>query len=135
MTTSTITPPTSPASRARVPLRLQLNAKLGDGSLDGSWWPQSRDLSVELADLVDHFPSEHGLVYRAVFSRPDWDAAPHRVRVNRGPIKVGSFPHDDTHQIWLTMSTHRMIGLAVESPVGPEPPGGRPSTPATEEVE
>ena len=133
MTASTTDPPTSPASTARVPLRLRLNDKLGDGSLDGSWWPQSRDLSLELADLVDHFPSEHGQVYRAVFSRPDWDTAPHRVRASRGLIKVGSYPRDDTHQIWLMMSTHRMIGLSVDPPVGSAPPRGRPSTPETEE--
>jgi hypothetical protein len=113
----------SPAgSTARLPLRLELNDRLGEGPLDGSWWPQSRDLSVELPDLVDHFPAEHGQVYRAVFSRPDWDTTPHRVQVHRGLIKVGSFPDDDTHQIWLTMSNHRMIGLSVQAPDGPAPP-------------
>ena len=60
---------------------------------------------------------EHGQVTRAVFSRPDWDTAPHRVRVSRGLIKVGSYPHDDTHQIWLTMSSRRTIGLSVEPAV------------------
>jgi hypothetical protein len=114
MTASTSTH-LQPASKVRAPLRLQLNTELGQGPLDGSWWPQSRDLSLELADLVDHFPQEHGQVYRAVFSRPDWDTAPHRVRVNRGRlIKVGSFPRDDTHQIWLMMASRRMIGLYVE---------------------
>jgi hypothetical protein len=98
-----------------------MNSRLGEGPMDGSWWPQSRDISVELSDLVDHFPSEHGEVYRAVFSRPDWDTAPHRVQVHRGPIKVGSFPGDDTHQIWLTMSNRRMIGLSVKAPDGSAP--------------
>jgi hypothetical protein len=117
-----------PPSRGRVPLRLQLNTKLGQGPLDGSWWPQSRDLSIELADLVDHFPGEHGQVTRAVFSRPDWDTAPHRVRVSRGLIKVGSYPHDDTHQIWLTMSSRRAIGLSVE-PSAPVLGGAESSQP------
>jgi hypothetical protein len=116
MTTSTDSPGTSSAPKDRLPLRLQLNSKLGQGRLDGSWWPQSRDLAVELADLVDHFPAEPGVVYRAVFSRPDWDTAPHKVRVARGIIKVGSFPRDDNHQIWLTMSNRRMIGLSVKPP-------------------
>jgi hypothetical protein len=62
-------PPTSAADR--VPLRLQLDQPTGGGALDGSWWPQSRDLSLELADLVDNFPSALGEVHRVVISRPD----------------------------------------------------------------
>jgi len=102
----------------RTPLRLRLAPTMGHGALDGSWWPQSRDLPVELADLVDNFPSDYGEVRRVVFSRPDWDTAPHRVRVGRGLLKVGSFPRDDTHQVWLSMSTHTMIRLSVTAPDG-----------------
>lgn len=111
-------PPSSPTTVERLPLRLRLEPTLGDGALDGSWWPQSRDLSLELADLVDNFPVALGRVQRVVFSRPDWDTAPHRVRVSRGLIKVGSYPHDDTHQVWLSMSTHSMIRLSVTTSEG-----------------
>ncbi len=116
MTTPTDLFPSSTPSGRREPLRLRLDAVLGDGAVDGAWWPQSTDLQLELADLVDHFPVELGRVQRVVFSRPDWDTAPHRVRVGRGPIKVGSFPHDDTHQVWLKMSTHALIRLTVKAP-------------------
>ena len=106
MTTSTEpTHPLSPVENSRSPLHLRLHAELGAGKLDGAWWPQSRDLPLELADLVDHFPSELGVVYRVVFSRSDWDTSPRRVRVARGPIKVGSYPTDDTSRVWLFMST------------------------------
>jgi hypothetical protein len=87
------------AGDSRVPLRLLLTTSLGRGPLDGAWWPQSRDLEVELADLVDHLPARAGRVVRAVYSLPDWLPAPRRVRVARGFIKAGSFPHDDTHRI------------------------------------
>jgi hypothetical protein len=36
---------------------------------------RSRDLAVELADLVDHFPPQFGRIVRALFSPPvpeDW---------------------------------------------------------------
>lgn len=119
------TPPQLPSSTTtladRLPLRLRLKPRLGDGALDGSWWPQSRDLSLELPDLVDNFPADWGQVQRVVFSRPDWDAAPHRVRVARGLIKVGSYPRDDMHQVWLSMSTHTMIRLSVATFDGPSP--------------
>lgn len=96
---------------------------MGVGALDGGWWPQSRDLSVELPDLVDNFPVALGRVQRVVFSRPDWDTAPHRVRAARGLVKVGSYPHDDTQQVWLSMSTHTIIRLSVTPAEGPaEPP-------------
>lgn len=118
--------PSSPTTVERLPLRLRLEPTIGDGALDGSWWPQSRDLSLELADLVDNFPVALGRVQRVVFSRPDWDTAPHRVRVSRGLIKVGSYPHDDTHQVWLSMSSHSMIRLSVTTSEGSSPPS--PST-------
>jgi len=117
MTTPTHPLASAPAAAAdRVPLRLQLNQAMGDGALDGSWWPQSRDLSVELADLVDNLPVELGEIHRVVFSRPDWDTAPHRVRVARGLLKVGSYPHDDNHQVWLRTSTRRIMRLSVTPP-------------------
>jgi hypothetical protein len=109
--------PPSTAENVRAPLRLRLKPELGTGALDGSWWPQSRDLPLELADLVDHFPKELGVIDRVVFSRPDWDTAPHRIRVARGVLKVGSYPGDDTSQVWLFMSTRRLIRLSVTRPV------------------
>ena len=116
MTTPTHVTPSSPApADDRLPLRLRLDPAMGDGALDGVWWPQSRDLSVELPDLVDNFPIALGEVHRVVFSRPDWDTAPHRVRVARGLLKVGSYPHEDNHQVWLWMSTRSLIRLSVAS--------------------
>jgi hypothetical protein len=124
MTTPTRTLPSAPASAAeRVPLRLRLNQTMGGGALDGSWWPQSRDLSLELADLVDNLPVELGEIHRVVFSRPDWDTAPHRVRVARGLLKVGSYPREDNHQVWLRTSTRRIMRLAVTAPESSPPPG------------
>lgn len=127
MTTS-IPQPRTPYTQAkqRVALRLHLSDPSERSAVDGSWWPQSRDLAVELADLVDHFPKQLGEVHRVVFSRPDWDTAPHRVRVARGLVKVGSYPRDDSHQVWLTMSTGQLIRLSVQTPE----PGPAPMPPA-----
>ena len=115
MTTSILQPSTRPAlANEREALRLDLSATAARGAVDGSWWPQSRDLTIEIPDLVDHFPKERGQVHRVVFSRPDWDTAPHHMQVGRGQIKVGSYPHDDTHQVWLSMSTQELIRLSVQ---------------------
>lgn len=117
MTTSNQDFPTpDKRANARVALRLDMSAPSAPGALDGAWWPQSRDPTVELPDLIDHFPKVHGEVHRVVFSRPDWDSTPHRVRAGRGLVKVGSYPRDDTHQVWLSMSTSELIRLSVRAP-------------------
>lgn len=120
MTTSLVRPvPTvSTISTGRAPLRLRLAEGRASGPLDGAWWPQSRDLRVEGADLVDHFPQDVGRVGRLLFSRPDWDAvagapALHRIRVGRGSVKVGSFPSDDTRVMVATMQSGQRLRLLV----------------------
>jgi hypothetical protein len=89
----------------------------GRDTLDGGWWPQSRDLAVELADLTDHFPPELGRIQRAVFSPPDWDPAPRRIPVGRGGfLEVGSFPADDTHVVILRTSDRLTLRVLVVPP-------------------
>ncbi len=100
-------------------LRLALSTAPGTATLDGGWWPWSRDLGVELADLVDHFPAELGRVHRVVFSRPDWDTVPRAVPVARGRVKTGSFPSDDSHMILLRMSTRTDLRILVVPPGHP----------------
>lgn len=97
----------------RVPLRLRLSDPDRPQPLDGGWWPQTRDLSVEMADLVDHFPAETGRIVRAVYSPPDWDDAPKRVTTARGYIETAAVPRDPTPVIMLTTSDRRKLCLVV----------------------
>ncbi len=119
---------TTPAPPApdRVPLRfVARDRRASDAGLDGAWWPQSRDLQVEVADLLDHFPAEVGHVRRLLYSRPDWELDPsgawaRKVRARRGVVKVGSFPGDDTHLMVLLMATGaRLRVLVVPSTADP----------------
>jgi hypothetical protein len=103
-------------SRSRVPLRLNMAEHPGRDHLDGGWWPQSRDLAVELADLVEHFPARFGRIVRALFSPPDWDPAPRRIPVAGGYVKVGSFPRDDSHVIDLTTTDRTVLHVLVVPP-------------------
>ncbi len=100
-------------------LRLQLSPIPGNGPLEGAWWPRSRDLDDELADLVDHFPAGVGRISRALFSRPDWLTRPRRIKVARGYLKTGSFPSDDTHLMRLKLSSERELRLLVIPPDTP----------------
>lgn len=114
---------THPIPTTRVPLRIRMSFRSGRDRLDGAWWPQSRDLGVELADLVDHFPPASGRITRAVYSPPDWDTAPERqLAVAGGNVKVGSFPRDDTHVIRLKTADRAILHLLVVPPGTPEAP-------------
>jgi hypothetical protein len=104
----------------RPPLRLQLSGSPGRGAIDGGWWPYSRNIDIELADLIDGFPAVIGRVDRVLYSRPDWDRQPRSVRVARGRIKTGSFPRDNTHVIVLAMSTQTRLMLLVVPPDHPQ---------------
>lgn len=104
------------AAGARLPLRLLMSSSVGRGAMDGAWWPQSRDLQIELADLVDHFPKEIGQIGHAVYSTPDWLPAPRRIKVARGFIKADSFPRDDTHLILLRTPGGEFLRVMVVPP-------------------
>lgn len=106
----------NPPTATRVPLRLRMAEPGSHNHLDGGWWPQGRDLAVELADLVDHFPERFGRVVRAVYSPPDWDEGSHGISVGTGFMKVGSFPRDDTHMMVLKTSDRRTHRLLVVPP-------------------
>jgi Family of unknown function (DUF5994) len=111
--------PSSPAHASRMPLRMQLAASPAVGHLSGVWWPQSRNLQVEAADLVDHFPDQIGHIDRLLFSRPDWDNSVvdcrgvRRIGARRGLVKVDSFPSDDTHLMILLLASGRRVSLTV----------------------
>jgi hypothetical protein len=99
-----------------VPLRLRLSDPAVPHPLDGGWWPQSRNLTAELADLVDNFPPERARITRALYSPPDWPEAPKRVPTARGYIETGFAKGDDTHVIMLTTSDRRKLCLIVIPP-------------------
>ena len=117
MTTSSNPLPTPPLSSDG--LRLTLLDSPAPGSPDGAWWPRSRDLQVEGADLVDHFPTTAGRIQRLLFSRPDWDdsmtasGGTRSIQAARGRIKMGSFPSDDTHLMVATMASGQRLKLLV----------------------
>ena len=112
--------------RSRGPLRLRMTAEHPGGNrLDGGWWPRSRDLAVELPDLVDHFPPQFGRIVRALFSPPDWQPAARRIPVAGRYVKVGSFPRDDTHLIQLKTSGGSVLHVLVVPPSFSDDQGGK----------
>jgi hypothetical protein len=101
---------------ARGPLRIRFAEDPDREHLDGGWWPQSRDLAVEIADLAEHFPPSVGRIVRALVSPPDWDTAVRQVPASGSYLKVGSFPRDDTHLIHLKTSDKASLRFLVVPP-------------------
>jgi hypothetical protein len=102
---------------ARLPLRLLMSPSPGRGLLDGAWWPQSRNLAVEFAHLVDNFPAGLGRPMRVVYSQAGWAPAPRWINVARGrPIRAGSFPGPDTQRVMLHMGGTIILQLMVVPP-------------------
>jgi hypothetical protein len=89
----------SPSLVVNRSLRLRLSPSIGKRALDGAWWPFSRDLTVEALDLVDHFPAAFDRIRRVVYSTPDWDAAPPRIKTADVFVSLASFPRDETHRV------------------------------------
>jgi hypothetical protein len=85
------------------PLRFALRPVHDRALPDGAWWPESRSLDDQLGGLFALWPAEAGRIVRVLYSPPDWDDHPRSVAVPGRRIKTGSFPHDDTHQLTLSM--------------------------------
>ncbi len=111
-----VTPNSSVSPSTRQPLRLRMSETLGKQPLDGGWWPQSRDLTAELGDLVDNFPTALGRIVRVIYSPPDWDDAPRRVPTKRGYVKAGFDADDDTHVLVLMTSDRQEMCVLVVPP-------------------
>jgi hypothetical protein len=105
-----------PTPEPRGELRLNLVAQPDGQTLDGGWWPYSRDLILEMADLARNFPKERGRIVRAAYSPRDWDTAPRRVTAGAEIVKLGPAPGEETHEITLETASHEVLTLLVIPP-------------------
>jgi hypothetical protein len=102
------------------PARLALRPQLDRKRPSGAWWPESRTLSDQLGTLFASWPPEAGRIVRVLYSPPDWDDRPRSVRVGGGRrVKTGSFPHDDTQQVTLSMMDGARWAIRVIAPDTP----------------
>jgi hypothetical protein len=114
--------PSIPAARRTArdsgPLRLHMVDDRQPAGLDGVWWPRTRDIVAEIADLVDHFPSDRfGRVVRVLVSPADWDDRPRHALVRGGIIRLGYLPpEDESHLVHVTTSERTLLPLLVVPP-------------------
>ena len=64
--------------RGGIDVRVSLRANAGDGSsaFDGAWFPRTRDLAVELPELIAELDRRGVRVERFTYALDAWDAPP-----------------------------------------------------------
>lgn len=97
--------------------RLALAADLArHGSVDGGWWPRSRDAARELVELVTILAGRLGRVVRLTVDASDWDDIPRRsITVGGHVVRIGAFPTLN-HMIIVTKGRGEQFLLLVVPP-------------------
>ncbi|MET9880197.1 DUF5994 family protein [Actinacidiphila glaucinigra] len=68
-----------------------------EGTLDGAWWPRTRDIAAELPSLITALTEHLGPVTRVGLDSNAWDELPTRIMVDDRVVHIDSFPvGDDT---------------------------------------
>jgi Family of unknown function (DUF5994) len=111
---SPIAPPDDGQAHA---LRLRMKPKGSlAGYVDGGWWPWSRDLTVELAALVEVLAVRLGGVTRVDFVSTEWNAAPRRFTVDGNTVYLEGFRFADEHIVHVSGPDQQRITLLVIPP-------------------
>ncbi|MEV1175804.1 DUF5994 family protein [Nonomuraea sp. NPDC049784] len=99
-------------------VRLSLNPLLDRrGTVDGAWWPRTRDASAELPALISAVDRRLGrAVLRVGLYLDAWDHIPRRIPARGRQVRVGWFRHADPRLITLTIAGTEPITLLVIPP-------------------
>ncbi|MDQ0405174.1 DUF5994 family protein [Streptomyces sp. NPDC000349] len=85
------------------------------GTLDGAWWPRSRDIAGELPGLVSALSEYLGPITRVGLDTDAWDELPTRMTIDGRVVHIDSFPvGDDT--VLVTRGGNDLFSLLVVPP-------------------
>ncbi len=95
------------------------------GSADGTWWPRSLNLVVELPGLLSAVRSAGYEVNRVTYNLTDWQTAPRKQVIHKGVVYLDGYHHQRAASIGLRgRSGWPRIELTVVPPVLPPPVPG-----------
>jgi len=89
-------------------------------TLDGHWWPESRNPGAELPDLVRAINQVHGPVVRLLLSASGWATRPHQIVVAGRTVSVGYFAERPPVLLTAICADGHTVALLVS-------PAGRPA--------
>ncbi len=96
--------PEAEGHRGGIDVRVSIRSDAGDGGqgFDGAWFPRSRDLAVEVPELIAAL-DRHGVrVERFTYSLDAWLPAPRKVVVGGRVVRTGGFRSMDDGAVCLT---------------------------------
>ncbi|MEV4569709.1 DUF5994 family protein [Nonomuraea sp. NPDC049419] len=110
--------PSSPVFAEQSALRLSLNTVLHQqGTIDGAWWPRTRDAGAELPALISAVDQRLGRAVLRVGLHVDaWDDIPRRIQAPDRQVRVGWFRSADPRLITLSFAGTSPISLLVIPP-------------------
>jgi hypothetical protein len=111
-------PTPSPAATTR--LRLKPDGP-ATGSVDGAWWPRSRDLAAELPGLFAALTDRLGRIEFVSYHLGDWAPAPRKLTAGGGSVRLGGYRFQRTGSVDVVANARR-VTLAVIPPGAAEQP-------------
>ena len=96
--------PEAEGHRGGIDVRVSIRSDAGDGDqgFDGAWFPRSRDLAVEVPELIAALDRRGVRVERFTYALDAWLPAPRKVVVGGRVVRTGGFRSMDAGTVCLT---------------------------------
>ena len=90
--------------RGGIDVRVSLRENAGDGSspFDGGWFPRTRDLAVELPELIAELDRRGVRVERFTYPLDAWSPVPRKLALQDRVVRTGGFRSMDPGVVCLT---------------------------------
>ncbi|MCE5289027.1 MAG: DUF5994 family protein [Nocardiaceae bacterium] len=98
---------------ARVELK---PAGLNTGSVDGAWWPRSRDLVAEVPTLIESLTGQLSPTARVVYHLSSWDTAPRRFEAGGRNVKLDGYRFQPINTVYVVGTDRDRLVLLVVPP-------------------
>lgn len=106
-------PPSVNSNSARVELK---PAGSHSGSVDGAWWPRSRDLAAEVPTLLKSLTGRLSPTARVVYHLPAWDTAPRRFESGGRNVKLDGYRFQPINTVYVVGTDRDRLVLLVVPP-------------------
>ena len=104
--------------RGGIDVRVSLRDDAGDGSspFDGAWFPRTRDLAVELPELIAELDRRGVRAERFTYPLSTWSPVPRKITVQGRLVRTGGFRSMDPGVVCVTWADSRRADLLVVPP-------------------
>ena len=104
MTTITRTALVPEGFRGGIDVRVSLRADAGAGgqAFDGAWFPRTRDLAVEVPELIAELERRGVRIERFTYALDGWAPVPRKIVVQGRTVRTGGFRSMDPQVVCMT---------------------------------